>query len=90
MAAFMSARITAELPAVPAGAPAPGNPGVANLPAFLHEPFATAMSQSILLPAFVALFGVVAAMFLVGGSSKNAAAQQPSLHNNLSRIAPRD
>jgi hypothetical protein len=48
------------------------------------------MSQSILLPAFVALFGVVAAMFLVGGSSKNAAAQEPVLHSNLSRTAPRD
>jgi hypothetical protein len=32
------------------------------------------MSQSILLPAFVALFGVLAAMFLVGRSSKDAAA----------------
>ena len=45
-----------------------------NLPPFLHEPFATAMSQSILLPAFVALFGVLAAIFLVGGS-RNVAGQ---------------
>jgi len=89
MAAFMSARVTAELPPVTAGAPGAAQSDMANLPAFLHEPFATAMSQSILLPAFVALFGVVAAMFLVGGSSKNAAAQQP-VPNNLSRTAPPD
>ena len=76
MAAFMSARITAELPAVPAGAPTRGPADVTHLPSLLHGPFATAMSQSILLPAFVALFGVVAAMFLVGGSSKNGAVQQ--------------
>ena len=37
-----------------------------RLPAFLHEPFAAAMSQSLLLPAFFALFGVVAALFLLG------------------------
>ena len=35
------------------------------MPEFLREPFAAAMSQSILLPAFVALFGVIAALFLV-------------------------
>ena len=37
---------------------------VTRLPAFLHEPFAAAMSQSLLLPAFFALFGVVAAIFI--------------------------
>ena len=36
------------------------------LPGFLHEPFAAAMSQSTLLPAFFALFGVIAALFLLG------------------------
>ena len=63
MAAFMSARITAELPA---GAAPRGETDVMHLPAFLHVPFGAAMSQSILLPAFVALFGVLAAVFLVG------------------------
>jgi MFS family permease len=79
MAAFMSARVTAEMPA---GAAARGESDMTNLPAFLHEPFATAMSQSILLPAFVALLGVTAAIFLVGGSPKSA----PS----ISRTAPQD
>jgi hypothetical protein len=39
---------------------------VTQLPDFLHQPFSDAMSQSMLLPAFVALFGVVAALFLIG------------------------
>ncbi len=64
MAAFMTTRISAELP--PTLAEAPGEGSVARLPAFLHEPFAAAMSQSLLLPAFFALFGVVAAIFLLG------------------------
>jgi EmrB/QacA subfamily drug resistance transporter len=66
MAAFMSSRVTAEMPAGPAGAAPRGESDVLHLPAVLHIPVATAMSQSILLPAFVALFGVVAAIFLVG------------------------
>ena len=64
MAAFMTSRIGAEMP--PMSAQAPGEGSVARLPAFLHEPFAAAMSQSMLLPAFFALFGVVAALFLLG------------------------
>ena len=71
MAAFMSSRIHAEMPPLPTGAvPTADVPTVASdithLPVGLHEPFAAAFSQSILLPAFVALFGVVAAIFLVG------------------------
>jgi MFS family permease len=62
MAAFMTARLSAEMP--PDG---PGGEGaVTRLPDFLHGPFSAAMSQSTLLPAFVSLFGVVAALFLVG------------------------
>lgn len=64
MAAFMTTRISAEMP--PMVTEAPGEGSVARLPAFLHEPFAAAMSQSLLLPAFFALFGVVAAIFLLG------------------------
>ncbi|WP_407662862.1 MDR family MFS transporter [Mycobacterium tilburgii] len=52
MAAFMTWRIGAEMPL--------------QLPAFVREPFAAAMSQSILLPAFIALFGIAAALFLLG------------------------
>jgi EmrB/QacA subfamily drug resistance transporter len=67
MAAFMTTRISAEMPT--AGEGPAGEGSVTQLPAFLHEPFAAAMSQSLLLPAFVALFGVVAAMFLLGFGS---------------------
>ena len=64
MAAFMTTRISAEMPM--GGDGTGGGGSVTELPGFLHEPFAAAMSQSLLLPAFVALFGVVAAMFLLG------------------------
>ncbi|MGO8848373.1 MAG: MFS transporter, partial [Mycobacterium sp.] len=37
-----------------------------RLPEFLRDPFSAAMSQSVLLPAFVGLLGIVAALFLVG------------------------
>ena len=66
MAAFMTWRIGDELPPQPDGAAPRGEGAVTQLPAFLHRPFSDAMSQSTLLPAFVALFGVVAALFLVG------------------------
>ncbi|MBP1816576.1 EmrB/QacA subfamily drug resistance transporter [Mycobacterium sp. OAE908] len=65
MAAFMTSRISAEMPPMPAQA-TQGEGGVTQLPAWLHDPFAAAMSQSMLLPAFFALFGVVAAIFLLG------------------------
>jgi len=58
------------MPAAAPGAAPRGESDVMNLPPFLDEPFAGAMSQSILLPAFVALFGVMAAIFLVGGHEK--------------------
>jgi len=65
MAAFMTSRISAEMPPMPAQA-TQGEGAVTQLPAWLHDPFAAAMSQSMLLPAFFALFGVVAAVFLLG------------------------
>ena len=65
MAAFMTTRISAEMPPMAADRPS-GEGSVTQLPGFLHEPFAAAMSQSLLLPAFIALFGVVAALFLLG------------------------
>jgi len=65
MAAFMTSRIGAEMP-LPGGGHPPTEQGTLVLPEFLREPFAAAMSQSMLLPAFIALFGIVAAIFLVG------------------------
>ena len=66
MAALMSSRVTAEMPAAPMGSAPRGESDISHLPAFLYEPFSAAMSQSMLLPAFVALFGVVAAIFMIG------------------------
>jgi len=79
IAALLTWRIGAELPG--SSAQPPGGDGAAlELPEFLHEPFATAMSQSMLLPAFVALFGVVAALFLRGFRTDRAVpAHDPDL-----------
>jgi EmrB/QacA subfamily drug resistance transporter len=69
MASFMTSRIRSQLPPMADGqALGPhGGKGVAlQLPEFLHEPFSAAMSQSMLLPAFIALFGIVASLFMVG------------------------
>ncbi|MCV7046270.1 MFS transporter [Mycobacterium frederiksbergense] len=64
MAAFMTTRISAELSAagveVTADGPAP------ELPGSLHGAFSEALAQSLLLPAFIALVGVVGAIFLRG------------------------
>jgi MFS family permease len=68
IAAFMSARVTAELPAAAPGTAPRGEADMMNLPESMREPFGIAMSQSVLLPAFVALFGVLAAVFLLGAS----------------------
>ena len=63
MAAFMTSRIGAQMPR---GGHTPTGANTLTMPAFLREPFSAAMSQSILLPAFIALFGIIAALFLVG------------------------
>lgn len=65
IAAFMTSRIAAELPGAEQGAQGPDGV-VAELPEFLRAPFADALGQSLLLPAFIALFGVIAALFLRG------------------------
>jgi len=62
-----------------AGDAAPQSEGsVTQLPGFLHAPFAAAMSQAMLLPAFVALLGVVAALFLLGFANAPLAAPLPA------------
>ena len=73
MAAFMTSRITAEMP-TRSGGQANGSGGaLLRLPGFLREPFSAAMSQSMLLPAFVALFGVAAALWMLGLAGRLAA-----------------
>ncbi len=70
MAAFMTSRIGAELPSGSGGHATGAQGSVLQMPRFLREPFSAAMSQSTLLPAFVALFGVAAALLMIGiGSS---------------------
>jgi EmrB/QacA subfamily drug resistance transporter len=67
MASFMTSRISSHLPPMSDGfGPQAGKGAALQLPEFLREPFAAAMAQSMLLPAFVALFGVGAALFMIG------------------------
>ncbi|WP_235038151.1 MFS transporter [Microbacterium sp. 18062] len=61
IAAFMQGRLAANLPGVAGGA---SEFSGGTLPAMVAGPFATAMSQAILLPAGVLLAGVVAVLFL--------------------------
>lgn len=87
IAAFMTARIGAEMPGGQAGGPPGGD--VQQLPQFLREPFSAALSQSMLLPAFVALFGVVAALFLVGTvKSARAMAPEPGPDDQRTEVLP--
>ncbi|MGV0795204.1 DHA2 family efflux MFS transporter permease subunit [Mycolicibacterium sp. XJ1819] len=65
MAAFMTWRIDSEMSPSPPGAPRAAG-AVTHFPPSLQEPFSAAMSQTLLLPAFLALFGVCAALFLLG------------------------
>jgi EmrB/QacA subfamily drug resistance transporter len=77
-AAFMTARIGAELPATAGGSHRAAVSGRAlQLSEFLREPFSAAMSQSMLLPAFIALFGVAAALFMMGVTA-SAANREPA------------
>lgn len=62
IAAFMEARVRAELGAAPS--PSMADAGT-RLPAFVEAPFTSAMSQSMLLPGVVALVGVLASLWLV-------------------------
>lgn len=80
MASFMTSRISSEMPAMPGGealGPEGGKGAALQLPEFLREPFSAAMSQSMLLPAFIALFGVGAALFMVGFAASAAGGDSP-------------
>jgi EmrB/QacA subfamily drug resistance transporter len=61
IAVFMQARLEAN---IPGASEASGGFGGGTLPPQIAEPFSTAMSQAILLPAAVMLVGVVAVLFL--------------------------
>jgi EmrB/QacA subfamily drug resistance transporter len=81
MASFMTSRITSEMPPMPGGDAfgPPGGKGTAlQMPEFLREPFSAAMSQSMLLPAFIALFGIAAALFMIGFTDSGPADDQRS------------
>lgn len=59
--AVMQTRLAAELPGMSTGGREGG--GVEQLPEMIREPFATAMGQSLYLPAAILLIGVIATLF---------------------------
>jgi EmrB/QacA subfamily drug resistance transporter len=61
IAALMQSRLVAELPVAAGSGASAGQSGV--LPDALQAGFTTAMSQALMLPAFVALIGAVAVLF---------------------------
>lgn len=81
MAAFMQARLTANLPE--AGGQGGSAQMQGQLPAMVAEPFSTAMAQALLMPAGVMLVGVIVVLFLKRPSvlpprTRSAAPQSPS------------
>jgi hypothetical protein len=70
IAVLMQARLTAELPKQPGGSSSGGEFGaIGALPEFLHAGFTTAMAQSLLLPASIAILGAVIVMFFAKPST---------------------
>jgi EmrB/QacA subfamily drug resistance transporter len=94
MASFMTSRITAAMPE--GGSTPPGARGnTLQMPEFLRDPFAAAMSQSMLLPAFIALFGIGAALFLTdtagphdGGPHDDPEAVSPDASTRRVKVRP--
>jgi EmrB/QacA subfamily drug resistance transporter len=83
MASFMTSRIASEVPSTRGGEVldvSGAKSTVLQLPESAREPFAAAMSQSMLLPAFVALFGVAAALFMVGLTSRRQCQEHTQLY----------
>jgi hypothetical protein len=83
MAALIQARIVAQFPPLPPGQEASTDGFGAALPQALHAPFATAMGQSVLLPAAVLLVGALTVAFFakpqpVPRPGDDAAAEVPA------------
>jgi len=81
IAAFMQARLEANLPGA---SDAAGSFGGGAMPDVIAAPFSAAMAQAMLLPAAVLLIGVVAVLFLRRPNANSAAdwqAAQPAAKN---------
>lgn len=91
IAALIEARITANFPAQSGGVPAGGaEQQVGGLPGFLLQPFATAMGQSLVLPAVVLVIAIVAALFLAKPKQTVAWQQTGSVATQPGAAAPVD
>ncbi|WP_235779316.1 DHA2 family efflux MFS transporter permease subunit [Sinomonas notoginsengisoli] len=74
IAAFMQARLAAELPSSGGHAAPAGEFAAGHLPVALHAGFSAAMGQSVLLPAALGVVGLAVALFFV----KVPAADEPA------------
>jgi len=79
MAAFMASRIAHLLPHMSGAAHPPAAQGP-QLSESLRAPLSVAMSQSMLLPAAVAVIGLLAAFFMVGFTASGIARTEASAH----------
>ncbi|AAT89949.1 multidrug MFS transporter [Leifsonia xyli subsp. xyli] len=76
IAALISGRLSVDLPKLPGGASGNGATTGTELPAFLHAGFTQAMSESLLLPAAVAVLG---ALFVIWWEKpRQTAAERPA------------
>ncbi len=98
IAVMMESRIAAHLPGVAAGGGAEARMGGGAMPAAVAEPFAKALSESMILPAAVALVGWVAVLFFEqskhlvapvgGGAAADAAASGAAASGAAARTLP--
>ncbi|SDQ28162.1 drug resistance transporter, EmrB/QacA subfamily [Curtobacterium sp. UNCCL20] len=89
IAALIEARITANFPVQSGGVSAGGaEQQVGGLPGFLLQPFATAMGQSLVLPAVVLVIAIVAALFLAKPKQTVAWQQTGSVATQPDAAAP--
>jgi MFS family permease len=89
MAGFMHWLVTRQLPPTVTGVNAAGR-GPEVVPLQYRNEFATAMSQSMLLPAVVALVGVACALFLVGSPRRSGFPNSPRPSGGPAGTGPPD
>ena len=75
IAALIAARLTADLPPTPGGG-STNDFAASQLPAFLRDGFTNAMSETLLLPAVIALVGAVVVLFFAKPTANHGWNQQ--------------
>ena len=88
IAVLMQSRLAATLPSGVGGGVPSSEAGTGPLPAFLHDGFATAMAQSMMLPAAVLVVGWVAVLcFETPRHLRTPGAERPAEARRTTRLA---